>query len=129
MKITDSSLGKHCSAVETLSHMLACCDVIHHFWLKAVEWWSHQSGDNYSVNDLNILYSYNPETTKTNSFDYYILQGKRHIFLQRLEFKAPNLFHFLDLVKNKILVLRSIFQSKGQIEKSYSVWKPLLSLI
>ena len=99
MKITDSSLCKHCSAVETLSHMLVCCDVIHHFWLKAVEWWNHQSGDNYSVNDLDILYGYNPETTKTNSFNYYILLGKRHIFLQRLEFKAPNLFSFLDLVK------------------------------
>ena len=66
---------------------------------------------------------------KTNSFNYYILLGKRYIFLQRLEFKAPNLFQFLDLVKNKILVLRSIFQSKGQIGKLYSVWKPLLSLI
>ena len=129
MKITDSPLCKHCSAVETLPHMLVCCDVIHHFWLKAVDWWNQQSGDNYSVNDLNILYGYNPETRKTNSFNYYILLGKRYIYLQRLQFKAPNLCQFLDLVKNKILVLRSIFQSKAQIEKFYSVWKPLLSLI
>ena len=99
--------------------MLVCCDVIHLFWLEAVEWWNKQSGGNYSVNNLNILYGYNPETRKTNSFNYYILLGKRCIFLQRLEFKAPNLFKFLDLVKNKILVLRSIFQSKGQIEKFY----------
>ena len=71
------SLQFQCSAVEKLPHMLVCCDVIHYFWRKAVEWWNQQNGDNYSVNDF---YGYNPETRKSNSFNYYILLGKIYQF-------------------------------------------------
>ena len=61
-------------------------------------------------------------------FIYYILLGKRHFFLQRSEFKPSSFDHFLEFVKDKLIVQRSIFYSKGQTAKFLSLWKPLLSM-
>ena len=35
----------------------------------------------------------------------------------------------LDFVKSKIIAQRTISQSKGQMSKFYSVWKPFLCLL
>ena len=83
-----------------------------------------------TVHALSILYGYYPaERTLTRLFNYYILLGKRYIFVQRLELKTLTMSQFLDFVKNKIIVGRAISQSKGQMNKFYSVWKPFLSLL
>ena len=78
---------------------------------------------------LCIMYGYNPEDPKRQILNYYILLGKRHIFLQRSEIKPPSFDHFLEFVKDKLIVQRSIFYSKGQKAKFLSQWKPLLSLL
>lgn len=44
------------------------------------------------------MYGLNSEDPKTHLFNYYILLGKRHILLQWLELKAPNLVQFFDFV-------------------------------
>ena len=75
------------------------------------------------------MYGYNPEDPKMHILNYYILLGKRHIFLQRSEFKPPSFDQFLEFVKDKLIVQRSIFYSKGQKAKFLSLWKPLLSLL
>ena len=41
----------------------------------------------------------------------------------------PSFDHFLEFVKDKLIVQRSIFYSKGQKAKFLSQWKPLLSLL
>ena len=61
------------------------------FWAKIISWWNHQSGDCYLVDELSILYGYNPEDKRTLIFNYFILLGKRHIFAQRFEQKTPNI--------------------------------------
>ena len=81
----------------------------------------------YSV--LCILFGYYPAERTTRLFNYYILLGKRYIFVQRLEQKTFSLPQFLDIVKNKTIVQRAIAQSKFQMSKFYSVWKPFLSLL
>ena len=79
---------------------------------------------------LSILYSYYPAQRKACLFNYYILLGKRYIFVQRLVLKTLSLFQFLHFVKNKIIVqIRAISQSEGQMNKFNSVWKPFLSLL
>ena len=75
------------------------------------------------------IYGYNPEDPKRQILNYYILLGKRHIFLQRSEIKPPSFDQFLEFVKDKLIVQRSIFYSKGQKAKFLSQWKPLLSLL
>ena len=129
MKILNSPLCNYCNLLETLSHMLVECNTVHDFWVKAISWWNSQSGNSYAVNALSILYGYYPAERKTRLFNYYILLGKRYIFVQRLELKTLSLSQFLDFVKNKIIVQRAISQSKGQMNKFYSVWKPFLSLL
>jgi len=57
------------------------------------------------------------------------LLGKRYIFVQSLELKTLSLAQFLDFVKNKIIIQKAISQSKGQMNKFYSVWKLFLSLL
>jgi len=56
-------------------------------------------------------------------------QAKRHVFLQKLGHKSPNISLFLELVKEKVIVERSISYSKGEEKKFKSFWRPLLSLI
>ena len=129
MKILNSPLCNYCNLLETLSHMLVECNTVHDFWVKAISWWNSQSGNSYAVNALSILYGYYPAERKNSLFNYYILLGKRYIFVQRLELKTLSLSQFLDFVKNKIIVRRAISQSKGQMNKFYSVWKPFLSLL
>lgn len=129
MKIVNSPLCKHCNLIETLSHMLVDCKIIKDFWITVISWWNHQSGDCHVADELSILYGYKPEDKSTRIFNYYILLGKRHIFLQRFELKTPNLVQFFDFVKNKIIVQRSIFHSKGQMNQFYTIWKPLLCLL
>ena len=42
-----------------------------------------------------------------------------------MEFKPPSFVHFLEFVKDKLIVQRSILFSKDQTEKSLSLWKPV----
>ena len=128
MKIVNSPLCIHCDSIETLFHMLVNCIVIQKFWFKVLSWWKNNSGENMLFDDLSVMYGYNPEDPKTHILNYFILLGKRHIFLQRSEFKPPSFDHFLELVKDKVIVQRSILYSKGQKGKFLSLWKPFLSL-
>ena len=109
--------------------MLVECKNVHDFWVKAISWWNSQSGNSYTIDVLCILFGYYPAERTTRLFNYYILLGKRYIFVQRLEQKTFSLPQFLDIVKNKTIVQRAIAQSKGQMSKFYSVWKPFLSLL
>lgn len=129
MKIVNSPLCIHCDSLETLSHMLVNCIVIQKFWFEVISWWKTHSGECLLFDDLSIMYGYNPEDPKRQILNYYILLGKRHIFLQRSEIKPPSFDHFLEFVKDKLIVQRSIFYSKGQKAKFLSQWKPLLSLL
>ena len=129
MGIVDSPLCIHCDSLETLSHMLVNCSVIQEFWFKVISWWNSHSDDCLSVDILSILYGYNAADPKMHIFNYYILLGKRHIFLQRSELKPPSLVSFFEFVRDKLIVQRSILYSKGQKAKFLSLWKPLLSLL
>ena len=95
---------------------------MHDFWVKAISWWNAESGNSHTVDVLSILYGYSPDLQREQPvFRYYILLGKRYIFVQVLELKTLSLSQFLDFVR--------ISQSKGQMNKFYSVWKPFLSLL
>ena len=109
--------------------MLVNCIVIQKFWFEVISWWKNHSGECLLFDDLSIMYGYNPEDPKRQIRNYYILLGKRHIFLQRSEIKPPSFDHFLEFVKDKLIVQRSNFYSKGQKAKFLSQWKPLLSLL
>ena len=87
-------------------------------------WWNHQSGDCHLVDELSILYGYNPEDKRTLIFNYFILLGKRHIFTQRFEQKTPNIDLFFDFVKGKLIVHKCIFQSKGLTNKFHCLLRP-----
>ena len=102
--------------------MLVNCTEINSFWVKIISWWNHQSGDGYLVDELSILYDYNPEDKGTLIFNYFILLGKRHLFTQRFEQKTPNIDLFFDFVKGKLIENKCIFQSKGHgINKFHSL--------
>ena len=75
------------------------------------------------------MYGYDPGSSSSYIFNYYILLSKRHVFLQKYEHKLPNLFLFLELVKEKLLIQRSIAYLKGQNDMFLLSWKPLLALI
>ena len=92
--------------------MLVECNTVHDFWVKAISWWNSQSGNSYTIDVLSILYGYYPAERTARVFNYYILLGKRYIFVQRLELKTFNLSQFLDFVKNKIIVQRAISNQK-----------------
>ena len=124
MKIVNSPLCIHCDALVTLSHMLVDCFVI-----QVISWWKNHSGECLLIDDLSVMYGYNPEDPKMHILNYYILLSKRHIFLQRIEFKPPSFDHFLEFVKDKLIVQRSILYAKGQKAKFLSLWNPLLSLL
>ena len=89
----------------------------------------HQCGTYDTVDVLSILYGYSPAEKNTITINYYILVGKRYIYVERLEQKAVSFVQLLDFVKNKIIVQRANFQFKGQMNKFNSVWKPFLSLL
>ena len=127
IKIVNSPLCIHCDSLETLSHMLVNCIVIQKFWFDVISWWKIHSGECLLFDDLSIMYGYDPEDPKTQILNYYILLGKRHIFLQRSEFKPPSFNHFLEFVKDKLIVQRSILYSKGQkanFLKQWSLYSP-----
>jgi len=50
------------------------------------------------------MYGYNPKDPKMHIFNYYILIGKSHIFPQGIKFKPPSFVHFLEFVKDKLIV-------------------------
>ena len=129
MKIVNSPLCIHCNSLEKLSHMLVNCIVIQKFGVQVISWWKNHSGKCLQIDDLSIMYAYKPKDPKMHILNYYILLGKRHIFLQRIELKPPSLDHFLEFVKDKLIVQRSILYSNGQKAKFLSLWKPLLSLL
>ena len=84
--------------------MLVNCTEINSLWVKIISWWNHQSGDGYLVDELSILWGYNPEDKRTLIFNYFFLLGKGHmrIFTERFEQKTPNIDLFFDFVKGKL---------------------------
>ena len=64
------------------------------FWEKKIFY-------GYLVDELRILYGYNPKDKRTLICNYFILLGKRHIFTQRFEQKTPNIDLFFDFVKGE----------------------------
>ena len=90
--------------------------------------WKNHTGKCMLFDELSVMYGYNPEDLKTNIINYYISHGKRYIFLQKSEFKPLSFDHFLEFVKDKLIVQRSILDSKEQKSKFLSLWKPILSL-
>ena len=92
MKILNSPLCNY--LLQTLPHVLVECNTVHDFWAKAFSWWNSENGTSYTVHVLSILYGYYPAERTTRLFNYYILLGKRYIFVQRLELKTLSLSQF-----------------------------------
>jgi len=126
-KFVCSPLCMYCDSLETSSHMLVNCIVIQTFWFEVISWWNNHSGESLLFDDLKCL-AIIQKIPEMHILNYCIL-GKRHIFMQRSEFKPPSFGHFLEFVKDKLIVQRSISYSKGQKAKFLSLWKPLLSLL
>jgi len=84
--------------------MLVNCIVIQWFWFKVISWWKNHSSECLLIDDLSIMYGYNPKDPKMHIFNYYILIGKSHIFPQGIKFKPPSFVHFLEFVKDKLIV-------------------------
>ena len=123
MNISESPLCKFCNELETLSHMLVNCPRICDFWNSVLFRWNSQNDDNYNFDELGIMYGYNPRRSGSYIFNYYILLGKRHVFLQKYEQKLPNLLLFLELLKVKTSIQRSIAHAKGQKEFFFEFMK------
>ena len=129
MNISESPLCQFCNEVESLLHTLVNCPNIQDYWNSVLLWWNNQNNDIYNFDELGIMYGYDPGSSSSYIFNYYILLSKRHVFLQKYDHKLPNLFLFLELVKEKLLIQRSIPYSKGQKNIFLYLWKPLLALI
>ena len=94
--------------------MLVNCRSVRQFWHKVIDWWNLNNNDNYIVDKLAIMYGYNLGDTKSIVFNYFILLGKRHVFVRRLEFKPPRFDLFVELVKEKINVQKAVNALKPQ---------------
>ena len=129
INISESPLSEFCNDLESLPHMLVNRPNIRDYWNSVLLWWNNQNNDIYNFDELGIMYGYDPGSSSSCIFNYYILISKRHVFLQKYEHKLPNLFLFLELVKEKLLIHRSIAYSKEQKDMFLYSWKPLLTLI
>ena len=89
MKISNSPLCVHCNSLETLPHMLVNCTEINSFWAKIISCWNHQSGDCYLVDELSILYGYNPEDKRNLIFNYFFLLVKETHFYSEIRTEDP----------------------------------------
>ena len=105
IKILNSPLCNYCNLLEILPHMLVECNTVHDFWVKAISWWNSQSGNSYTVHvdvliiSIIIIWSLPAERT-IHRFYYYILLGKRYIFVQRLELQTLSLSQFLLKIRS-----------------------------
>ena len=112
MNISESPLCEFCNELETLSHMLVICPRIRDVLNSVLFRWNSQNDDNYNFDELGILYGYNPRSSGSYIFNYYILLSKRHVVLQKYEHKLLNLLLFLELLKEKTSIQRSIAHAK-----------------
>ena len=92
--------------------MLVNCTVVRDFWNIVPTWWNNQNNDNnyYAFDEVGLLYGYNPEDRRTRIFDYFIVLPKRHIFLQKLESKTPNVTLFFNFVREKLLLQKALLK-------------------
>ena len=86
---------------------------------EVLSWWKNNGGENLLFDDLSVMYGYNPEDPKTHILNYFILLGKRHIFLQRSEFKPPSFDHFLEFVKDKVIGKDRFYTPKDKKENFF----------
>lgn len=115
-------MGVHCNSLETLARKPVNCAEINSFWAKIISWWNHQSGDGYLVDELSILYDYNPEDKET-LISIISFSWERGTSLIRDSYREPRtLTRFLTLLKAKLIVHKCISQSKGHgINKFHSL--------
>ena len=128
MKISESRLCLFCKELESLPHMLVDCPHIRDFWNSVLLVWNKQNNENYLFDEFSIMYGYHPENPGTFIFNYFILLSKRHVFLSKIDGNSPDICLFLETLKDKLAILRSIANSKGQEVKFKHIWKPLLSI-
>ena len=76
--------------------------------------WNKQNNEKNLFDEFSIMYGYHPENTRTFIFNYFILLSKRHVFSSKVDGKSPDICLFLETLKDKLTVLRSIAFSKGQ---------------
>ena len=76
--------------------------------------WNKQNNDNYLFDEFSIMYGYHPENPCTFIFNYFILLSKRHVFSSKIDGNSPDICLFLETLKDKLTILRSIANSKRQ---------------
>ena len=52
--------------------MLVNCIVIQKFWFEVIRWWKSHSGECLLIDDLSIMYGYNPEDPKMHIFKFQL---------------------------------------------------------
>ena len=55
MNLVNFPLCSYCKLLETLPHMLVEYKAVNDFWVVAISWWNHESGNYYTV-DEHIFY-------------------------------------------------------------------------
>ena len=83
--------------------------------------WNKQNNENYLFDEFSIMYGYHPENPSMFIFNYFILLSKRHVFLSKIDGNSPDICLFLETLKDKLMILRSIGNSKGQVK--FNVYK------
>ena len=94
--------------------MLVDCPRVRDFWNSLLLVWNKQNNENYLFDEFSIMYGDHPENPRTFIFNYFILLSKRHVFSSKIEGKSPDIRLFLETLKDKLTVLRSIAYSKRQ---------------
>ena len=126
MKIKSSPLCVLCGNLDTIEHRFYFCEHISTYWKSFQIWWNRLNITYINISYQDVILGFHEENCE--SLSYCILLSKYYIqsiFNLDTVHKGPSLHVFLQFLKRKLLIKKSIYCGRGNLDHYNKVWNTI----
>ena len=92
------------------------CSIVKPFWHSFCKWWQRISNATLSIQDIDIIFGTQSESTIGKCLNLLLIQAKKYIYDNKMnESKIISFYTFLQVVKNELNLEKSICEKNGKV--------------
>ena len=115
LKVKDSPNCDTCKVDDNLHHFFINCSDVIPFWHSFGKWWQRICTATLSIQDIDIIFGIQNETTTGKCLNFLLIQAKKFIYDNKLnESKIISFYSFLQIVKNELTLEKAICVKNGK---------------
>jgi hypothetical protein len=130
-KIVDTNVCtyRYCDGqeIDTIIHYLVTCKPVHNFWQSFTAWWNAMNFSKlHPLVEENIILGVPCITNEDIIFNMCTIVAKYHIYTAKRNQGLVCFLHFLNTLKNKLIIEEAINVKNCTDKKFYDTWGYLL---